>query len=226
MGLKKYKPKTAALRFTTLSDFEGISKKRPERKLIRIKKGQGGRNAHGRITVRHRGRRPQEVSAHRGFPAARQAGHPRQGAGDRIRSEPHGASGAAGVCGWREALYSCAERREGRRDAAGQPEGGAGGRKRPAAGGDSAGHVGPCGRAGAGRRRQDGAQRRHGGAHRRPRRGLCADQAALGRNPQDAQRSAMRRSARSATWSTKTSRWARPAASAGRASARPCAAWR
>ena len=55
MGLKKYKPKTAALRFTTLSDFEGVSKKRPESRLIRIKKSQAGRNAQGRITVRHRG---------------------------------------------------------------------------------------------------------------------------------------------------------------------------
>ena len=55
MGLKTYKPKTAALRFTTLSDFEGISKKRPERQLIEIKKSQAGRNAQGRITVRHRG---------------------------------------------------------------------------------------------------------------------------------------------------------------------------
>jgi large subunit ribosomal protein L2 len=55
MGLKTYKPKTAALRFTTLSDFEGVSKKRPERGLVQIKKGQGGRNSQGRITVRHRG---------------------------------------------------------------------------------------------------------------------------------------------------------------------------
>ncbi len=55
MGLKSYKPRSASLRFTTLSDFEGISKKRPERKLRQIKKSQAGRNAHGRITVRHRG---------------------------------------------------------------------------------------------------------------------------------------------------------------------------
>jgi large subunit ribosomal protein L2 len=55
MGLKTYKPKTAALRFTTLSDFEGISQKRPERGLIEIKKSQAGRNSQGRITVRHRG---------------------------------------------------------------------------------------------------------------------------------------------------------------------------
>ena len=55
MGLKKYKPRSASLRFTTLSDFEGVSKKRPERKLRKIKKQKAGRNVHGRITVRHRG---------------------------------------------------------------------------------------------------------------------------------------------------------------------------
>jgi large subunit ribosomal protein L2 len=62
------------------------------------------------------------------------------------------------------------ERGEAGRDAAGEPEGGAGGRQRAAAVGDSAGHGGPRDRAGAGRRREDGAQRRHGGAHRGPRR--------------------------------------------------------
>ena len=55
MGLKKYQPQTASLRFTTLSDFAGVSKKRPERRLIQIKKSQAGRNSQGRITVRHRG---------------------------------------------------------------------------------------------------------------------------------------------------------------------------
>lgn len=55
MGLKKYKPRTASLRFTTLSDFDGVSKKRPERRLVTIKKSTAGRNAQGRITVRHRG---------------------------------------------------------------------------------------------------------------------------------------------------------------------------
>lgn len=55
MGLKKYKPATSSLRFTTLSDFEGVSKKRPERRLRSIKKSKAGRNAQGRITIRHRG---------------------------------------------------------------------------------------------------------------------------------------------------------------------------
>ena len=43
MGLKKYKPRTASLRFTTLSDFEGVSKKRPERSLTTKKKSNAGR---------------------------------------------------------------------------------------------------------------------------------------------------------------------------------------
>ena len=51
MGLKKYKPRTASLRFTTLSDFEGVSKKRPERRLVQIKKSTAGRNSQGRITI-------------------------------------------------------------------------------------------------------------------------------------------------------------------------------
>ena len=55
MGLKSYKPRTASLRFTTLSDFEGVSKKRPERSLTTKKKSNAGRNSQGRITVRHRG---------------------------------------------------------------------------------------------------------------------------------------------------------------------------
>jgi large subunit ribosomal protein L2 len=55
MGLKKYKPQTHSLRFTTLSDFEGIASKKPERGLIKIKKSKAGRNSQGRITIRHRG---------------------------------------------------------------------------------------------------------------------------------------------------------------------------
>jgi large subunit ribosomal protein L2 len=35
--------------------FEDITKDSPERSLIRIKRGHGGRNAYGRVTVRHRG---------------------------------------------------------------------------------------------------------------------------------------------------------------------------
>jgi large subunit ribosomal protein L2 len=55
MGLKKRRPTTPSQRFTVLSDFEGISKKKPERSLVESKKSRAGRNSAGRISVRHRG---------------------------------------------------------------------------------------------------------------------------------------------------------------------------
>lgn len=55
MGIKAYKPTTAGRRLTTVDDFSDITKNEPEKSLIIIKKGTGGRNSQGRITVRHRG---------------------------------------------------------------------------------------------------------------------------------------------------------------------------
>jgi len=53
--IKIYKPTSPARRHTSVDTFADITKKRPERKLIKIKKRTGGRNASGKITVRHRG---------------------------------------------------------------------------------------------------------------------------------------------------------------------------
>lgn len=55
MGIKVYKPTTPGRRKTSVDTFSDVTKKRPEKKLIKIKKKTGGRNAQGRITVRHRG---------------------------------------------------------------------------------------------------------------------------------------------------------------------------
>ncbi len=55
MGIKRYKPYTPSRRFMTSSDFSDITKKRPEKSLIEPKKKTGGRNNHGRVTVRFRG---------------------------------------------------------------------------------------------------------------------------------------------------------------------------
>ncbi len=55
MGIKQYKPRTSALRWTALSDFKEITKKRPERSLTEPLKRTGGRNSQGRITSRYRG---------------------------------------------------------------------------------------------------------------------------------------------------------------------------
>jgi len=55
MAVKIYKPKTPGQRHKTSYTFEEITKSRPERSLIVLKKERAGRNSAGRITVRHRG---------------------------------------------------------------------------------------------------------------------------------------------------------------------------
>lgn len=55
MGVKIYKPITPGLRGMTGHTFEEITKDRPERALLVMRKSNSGRNANGRITVRHRG---------------------------------------------------------------------------------------------------------------------------------------------------------------------------
>ncbi len=55
MALKRYKPTSPARRFMTVSDFAEITTQKPERSLLDSVKKSGGRNATGRITVRHIG---------------------------------------------------------------------------------------------------------------------------------------------------------------------------
>jgi len=55
MAIKVYKPTTPGQRDMTGYSFEEITKSKPERSLIVIKKKHSGRNAQGRITVRHQG---------------------------------------------------------------------------------------------------------------------------------------------------------------------------
>lgn len=55
MAIKIYKPVTPGQRNMTGYSFEEITKSKPERSLIVIRKANSGRNSYGRITVRHRG---------------------------------------------------------------------------------------------------------------------------------------------------------------------------
>lgn len=56
MGIKSYKPTSPALRQMTVSTFEEITKKNPEKALLApLKKKRTGRNNQGKITVRRRG---------------------------------------------------------------------------------------------------------------------------------------------------------------------------
>ena len=57
MGIRKYKPVTPGRRGATVSDFTELTdrRKKPERRLTKLRKKTGGRNNQGRITTRHRG---------------------------------------------------------------------------------------------------------------------------------------------------------------------------
>ena len=55
MGRKTYRPYTPSRRNMTMSTFEEITKKTPEKSLLAKKKKNAGRNSYGRITVRHQG---------------------------------------------------------------------------------------------------------------------------------------------------------------------------
>ena len=55
MAVKKFKPITPGQRFKTVSAFDDITKTTPERALLDTRSSRAGRNAQGKITVRHRG---------------------------------------------------------------------------------------------------------------------------------------------------------------------------
>ena len=55
MPVKKYNPTSPGRRSMSVSSFEEITKSRPEKSLLAVKKSTGGRNNNGRITTRHRG---------------------------------------------------------------------------------------------------------------------------------------------------------------------------
>lgn len=55
MAIKSYKPTSPGRRFQTASTLEEITRKAPERSLVRPLRKTGGRNSFGRITSRYRG---------------------------------------------------------------------------------------------------------------------------------------------------------------------------
>ncbi len=55
MPIRVYKPTSPARRLMSVLTFEEITKKTPERSLLQPKKKNAGRNAQGKITVRHQG---------------------------------------------------------------------------------------------------------------------------------------------------------------------------
>jgi len=55
MPIKSFKPITPSQRFKTVSTFDEVTKKKPEKNLTRSLKKSGGRNNTGRMTMRRRG---------------------------------------------------------------------------------------------------------------------------------------------------------------------------
>ncbi len=55
MGIKRFNAYTPSRRNMTVSTYEEITKKTPEKSLLTKKKEKSGRNSYGRITVRHQG---------------------------------------------------------------------------------------------------------------------------------------------------------------------------
>ena len=55
MALRKLKPTTPGQRGASVPDFKEITRTTPEKSLVRPIHSKGGRNASGKITVRHQG---------------------------------------------------------------------------------------------------------------------------------------------------------------------------
>jgi large subunit ribosomal protein L2 len=55
MGIRRHKPTTPGRRGSSVADFVEVTRAEPEKSLVRPVHSKGGRNASGRITVRHQG---------------------------------------------------------------------------------------------------------------------------------------------------------------------------
>ena len=55
MAIRVYKPTSPARRFMSVLTYEEITSNKPEKSLLETKKKHAGRNAQGKITVRHQG---------------------------------------------------------------------------------------------------------------------------------------------------------------------------
>jgi len=52
MPVKSYRPLTPSTRYITIADFSDVTKTKPEKSLVEIRKKSGGRNHYGRMTSR------------------------------------------------------------------------------------------------------------------------------------------------------------------------------
>lgn len=76
MAVKKYKPTTAGRRGMSVVDYSEVSRNAPQKRLTSFIKNKAGRNAHGKITVRHRGGGHKRLYRHIDFNRADKLGVP------------------------------------------------------------------------------------------------------------------------------------------------------
>src|SRR3978361_998378 len=55
MGIRKYKPTSPGRRGASVADFVEVTRDEPEKSLVRPLHSRGGRNVHGKVTMRHQG---------------------------------------------------------------------------------------------------------------------------------------------------------------------------
>ena len=222
MGVRQFKPTSPGRRFMTISDFDEVTRDKPEKSLLAPVKRHGGRNNTGRITTRHQGgghkRRYRIIDFKR-----RKDGVPATVAVDRVRPQPLGAHRAAALRGRPQGLHPGAGPAGRRVDRAVRRGRRHQGRQLPAAVGDPDRHDRARGRAAARPGRAHGALGRRERPAGRPRGGRARCCACPPASSAASPRPAARRSARSPTRRIRTNRAARPVARAGWASARRCA---
>src|SRR2546430_14867398 len=60
MPVKTFRPLTPSTRYVTYADYSDITKTKPEKSLVEIRKRTGGRNHYGRMTARGIGGGPKK----------------------------------------------------------------------------------------------------------------------------------------------------------------------
>ena len=201
MPVRRFKPTSPGRRFMTVSDFDEVTKKEPEKSLLEPVTKKGGRNNKGRMTTRHQGgghkRRYRKIDFKRtkdGVPAKVAAIEYDPNRSARI-ALLHYADGA-------KSYILAPARPEGRRDARVRPERRHPARERAAAREHPDGHARPQRRAQARQGRPAGAERRRRHPARREGRGLRRPAHAVGRDAPGACSRAAPRSVRSVTSTT------------------------
>jgi large subunit ribosomal protein L2 len=121
MGSRSFKPTSPARRFYTVSDFKENHQEEPERRWSSTRPRPAAATTTAASPVALPRRWPQAALPHHRL-QARQDRHPRDGRGDRVRSQPHRAHRAAALRGRREALHPRARRPRGRRHDRREPQ--------------------------------------------------------------------------------------------------------